>query len=64
MKNIAIVRVNPRTECGKALMSEFHPRLQKGMLIVGRKHGKAIDFKWHGNDAVLWVGDNCTIIKK
>lgn len=61
-----VVEVKVITEKGKCLLSEIHPSLKEGDIIlaskVNTKNG-CIDFKWKGLDACLWLNENCVTSK-
>jgi hypothetical protein len=60
------VQVKVKTEKGKCLLSEIHPSLKEGDIILVSKYTEpngCIDFKWKGADACLWLNENCEFIK-
>lgn len=56
------VIVKATTESGKYLLKEIKG-LQEGTVIEGKLNGNALEFQWNGEDAVLWIGENCEEIK-
>ena len=61
MKAKAIVKVS--TEMGYWCLAEIRG-LKEGSVLDGRYNpvNKAFDFSWNGQDAMLWVGQNCELI--
>lgn len=57
------VEVNIKTTAGINLLNEIHPKINEGDIIQGKLIGDGLLFKWHGLDAMLWVGENCKIYK-
>lgn len=60
------VRIKVLTEEGRYCLQEIKG-LKEGAVIEGRisdYNDKAIDITWQGEDAVLWLGENCVIAKK
>lgn len=57
-----MVKVIEKTNEGKNLLKEIHPTITKGDIILVSKFYPStgcVEFKWHGNDACLWMGKNC-----
>lgn len=61
----ARVRVKVLTEYGKHCLREIHG-LKEGAILTGNycPINKSFDFKWDGEPAVLWVGDNAELVAK
>lgn len=61
IKNVKVV-VKNLTSMGASCLHDIKG-LTEGTIIEGRFNpaNNAVDFKWNGNDAVLWVGENCQI---
>lgn len=51
------------TSEGRYCLNEIHPHIPEGSIIEGNCNGTSVMFKWHGQDAVLWVGESCLLTK-
>lgn len=60
------VRVKVITSWGKTCLREIRG-LEEGTIKVGRYNERvnptAVEIKHNGEDAVLWIGENCTFVK-
>lgn len=58
----ARVIVKVSTEFGKCCLREIQG-LKEGEILLGKYNpvNNAFDFKWNGEDAMLWVGDNAEL---
>ena len=60
------VRVQVLTSWGKTCLREIRG-LEEGTIKVGRYNERvnptAVEIKHNGEDAVLWLGENCTFVK-
>lgn len=61
----AKARVKVTTDFGYWCLAEIRG-LKEGTVLEGvyNLRNKAFDFSWHGQDAMLWVGQNAEIIEE
>ena len=59
----AKARVKVFTEMGKWCLTEIRG-LKEGKVLSGIYNpiNKAFDFKWKGEDAMLWIGENAELV--
>jgi hypothetical protein len=58
------VKVKVITENGKYALNEIKG-LKEGEIVNGEynRQNNSVTFKWHGNNSILFVGENCTLSK-